>query len=165
MPLGWRLVPDFGDAPVWADQKSGPHNSQKRFAQKLLHPPSAISFDGLEPRIAQQREIQIVFRSEFRLSFHCVAAAAKDDRAQFIELRFGVTKLGRFGRSTRSQRLREKIKHHGFAAKPGKCDLLPIGCGQPKIGSFVACLEHFFSLLSFGAAASAVMPEAASKSR
>lgn len=55
--FGWRLVPDFGDAAVRPDQKRGAHDPEERFAEELLHAPRAISFDGLEFRIAQYREI------------------------------------------------------------------------------------------------------------
>jgi hypothetical protein len=79
--LGGRFVPDFGDAAVRTDQKCGAHNSEEGFAEKLLHAPSAVSLDGLEFGIAQHGEIQIVFGSEFRLSFHTIAAAAQDNCA------------------------------------------------------------------------------------
>jgi hypothetical protein len=79
--LGWRLVPDSGDAAVRSDQKRGAHDSQERFAQELLHPPRAIGFDGFEFRVTQQRKIQIVLGGELSLSFHCVAATAQDDGA------------------------------------------------------------------------------------
>jgi hypothetical protein len=107
--LGWRLVPDFGYAAVGADQKRGAHDSQKRLAEELLHASRAISFNGLEFRIAQEREIQIIFGGEFALSLHFIATAAEDDGAELVKFWFGVAKLGRFVNSTRGKRLREKI--------------------------------------------------------
>jgi hypothetical protein len=55
--LGGRFVPDFGDAAVGPDQERGTHDPEEGFAEELLHAPRAISFDGLEFRIAQYREI------------------------------------------------------------------------------------------------------------
>ena len=117
MAFGRRLVPDFGDAAVRADQKRGAHNAEERFAEELLHAPRAITFDGLEFGVAQHGEIQIIFGGEFSLSFEGITAAAQDNGAKFVELRFGVAKLGRFVNSTRGESFREKIENHGFAAK------------------------------------------------
>jgi len=80
MSFGWRFVPNFSNAAVGSDQKRGAHDSEERFAQELLHPPRAISFDRLEFGIAQKREVQIIFGSEFGLSLHGIAATAQDHR-------------------------------------------------------------------------------------
>ena len=166
MAFGWRFVPDFCDAAVRPDQKRGAHDAKKRFAEKLLHAPCAISFDGLEFGIAQQGKIQAVLGRKFGLRFHFIAAAAQYNGGDFVELRFGVAKLGRFVDSTRSQGFRKKIEDYGFAAKARKGDVLSIGGLQPKIRSFIAHLEHFFLLLTFFFACpfarGAVMPAAAS---
>ena len=78
MALGWRFVPNFGDAAIRTDQKRGTHDSEEGFAEKLLHAPRAVSFNGLEFGIAQYREIQIIFGGEFSLSFHTIGAAPQD---------------------------------------------------------------------------------------
>jgi hypothetical protein len=80
---------------------------------------------------------------EFGLSIDFVAAAAQDDCVKFVELPFGVTKLGRFIDSTGSERLREKIEHHRLAAEAGERDLVSLRIWQPEIGSLIANLEHF----------------------
>jgi hypothetical protein len=141
--FGGRFVPDFGDAPVRPDQKRRAHDPQERFAKELLYPPRAISLNGLEFRVAQQREVQIVFSGEFSLSLHGIAATTQDYRAEFVELRFGVAKLGRFVDSTRGERFGEKIQDYSPAAQTRESNLLPIGCLQFKVRSFVAHLEHF----------------------
>ena len=81
MSFRWRFVPNLRDAAVRTDQERGAHDSQKRFPQKLLHPPRTVGFDGLELRIAQQGEIQIVFGGEFGLRLQVIAAAAQENRA------------------------------------------------------------------------------------
>jgi len=149
MSFGWRFIPNFSDAAIRPDQKRGAHDSQERFAEELLHPSRSISFDGLEFRIAQQGKIQIVLGREFGLSFHFIAAAAQYDRGEFVELRFGVAKLGRFVDSTRGERLGKKIEHHRLAAQAGKRDLLPVVRLQPEIRGFVARLEHFLFAPNF----------------
>jgi hypothetical protein len=138
-----RLVPDFGDAPVRADQKRGPHDSEERFAEELLHSPRAVGFDGLEFGITQQRKIQIVLGREFGLSFHLVAAAAKDDGVEFIELRFGVAKLGRFVDSTGSERFRKEIEDDWLAAEAGESDLVSVSGQQPEVRRFLSYFGHF----------------------
>jgi hypothetical protein len=79
--LGRRFVPNPGDASIRTNQKCGAHDSQEGFAEKLLHAPRAVCLDGLEVRIAEQREIQFVFGRELGLSLHFISAAAQDDRA------------------------------------------------------------------------------------
>lgn len=79
--LGRRFIPNPGEASIRSNQKCGTHDSQEGFAEKLLHAPRAIGLDGLEVRIAEQREIQFVFGREFGLSLHFIGAAAQDDRA------------------------------------------------------------------------------------
>ena len=79
--LGRRFIPNPGDASIRANQKCGAHDSHERFTEELLHAPRAIGLDGLEVRIAEQREIQFVFGREFGLSLHFIRAAAQDDRA------------------------------------------------------------------------------------
>jgi hypothetical protein len=79
--LGRRFIPNPGDASIRANQKCRAHDSQERFSEKLLHAPRAVGLDGLEVGIAEQREIQFVFGSEFGLSLHFISAAAQDDRS------------------------------------------------------------------------------------
>ena len=79
--FGGRFVPDFGDAAVRSDQKSGAHDPEVRFAKKLLHSPCAIGFDRFEFLVAQHREIQTIFGAEFSLCFDAIAAATQDDCA------------------------------------------------------------------------------------
>lgn len=101
MAFGWGFIPDFGDAPIRADQKGGAHDSEERFAEELLHAPCAIGFDGVEFGITQYRKIQIVLGGEFGLRFYFIAAAAENNGVELIELWFSVAKLGRFVDSTR----------------------------------------------------------------
>jgi hypothetical protein len=77
------------------------------------------------------------------LSLHGIGATPQDNRAEFVELRFGVAKLGRFVDSTRSERFGEKIQDYRLAAQARESNLLPISRLQLKVWSFVAHLEHF----------------------
>ena len=113
--FGLNLVPNFRHASVAPNQKCGPDDAEERFPEELLHPARAISLNGREFRIAQKREIELIFRRELRLRIHAVRAAAQDDSVSLIEIRFCVAKLGRFVDSTRGESLRKEVEHHRFS--------------------------------------------------
>jgi len=58
--------------------------------------------------IAEQRKVELPLVTEFLESLHGVGAGSEYGDTQLVELRFCVTKLGRFDRSTRSIRFRKK---------------------------------------------------------
>ena len=108
VPLGRHFVPDFADGSIRADPESHAHDSQKRFSEKTFHAPRAVGFDYAKFRVRQQRKIEFVLGLEIRLRRDGIRAAADHGRVEFLELREGVTKLGRFVGSTGSIGLREK---------------------------------------------------------
>jgi hypothetical protein len=103
------VVPNLADFSVWSDPEGHAHDSQKGLPQEGLHSAGPESLDDTEFRISQQRKIQFVLCLEFGLSLDGVAAGAHDRGVELLELLDGVTKLGRFVRSTGSIRLRVKI--------------------------------------------------------
>ena len=148
MTRGFGLGPDLGDAPIPSDDKRAAHDAQKRFAEKLLHAPRVVGFDGLELRIAQQREVEVEFRGELCLRRHAIGAAAQDDRASLIELWFGVAKLGRFVDSTGSVGFGIEIENQVPPAIIRERDDFAVIGLYAKAWSLVAFFQHaVYSLL------------------
>jgi hypothetical protein len=132
--------PDLRNLAVAVDQKRAPHDSQKRPTQKTLHPPRAVGLDGLEVRIAQQREVDLLLGFELCLRLDAIGATAQDRRAGLIEFCFCVAKLGRFRDSTRCVRLGEKVKHDGLAAQVRQRDFAAVIGFQPELRRLVSYL-------------------------
>jgi hypothetical protein len=117
-------IPDVFEPAIAADQEGASHNSEKRFAEKFLHAARAESFDGFQIWIAKEIEVEFLFGFEGGLCFDGVAAHAEDDHAQFVELLFCVTKLGRFGRSAGSVGFGIEKENDAFAEKIRKRDVV-----------------------------------------
>jgi hypothetical protein len=109
MPLGACFVPHVLDFSFRTDPVGHAYDAEKRFSEETFHAARAIGFNGFEVRIGEQREIQIVFRLEFRLLLDGIRAAAENRSVQFVEFFLCVTKLGRFIGSTGRAGLGEKI--------------------------------------------------------
>src|SRR5712692_11498349 len=142
MALGFNGVPDSLDFAVGIDEKRGAHDAEKRFAEKLFHAARAVGFDGCEVGVAEKREIQFVLLLESRLSLHGIGAGTKNDHTELIELRFGVTKLGRFDGSTGGVRFRIEIEQDALALEVGERDFGSLVRLEMEVGSFVACFQH-----------------------
>jgi hypothetical protein len=140
--LGDDLVPDFVYSAVRSDEKCAADDAEEGFAEEFFHAAHAVRFDGLEIRIAEKIEVELVFGLEGSLSLDGVAARTQDDDTELIELLFCVTKLGRFDGSTGSIGLRKEKKHDALAAKIGERD---VGAGvvfKAECGGFVAFFQH-----------------------
>jgi hypothetical protein len=139
----WRdLVPYFANLAVRPDPESHAHNPQERFPQKTFHPARAVGLDDIKFRVGEQRERKLVFLFEFCLCFHGIAAAADDGGVQLFELLEGVTKLGRFVRSTGCIRFRIKIENQVLPVKILQRNSRATIIGDVKIRRFVAFFEH-----------------------
>ena len=132
MALRRHFVPDVPDFSVLANPVSHAHDAEKGPAQKTLHPARAVSFDDFELFVRQQRKIQVVLLLEFRKQLLAVGAAAQNRGIRPFEFPLRVAKLGRFVRSTRRQRLREKIEDHVLAAIVGQRDFPAVVGGHAK---------------------------------
>jgi len=98
--------------------------------------------------VAKKGKIQFLFGPETLQGLDGVRAGADNSDAQFVELRFCVTKLGRLNCSTRSVCFREEEKDDAFPFEIRKGDVFSfIGC-QGEFRSFIADLEHESSLES-----------------
>jgi len=120
MAFGVYAVPDFPDDPVGTDPIRAAHDSQERFPQEGLHSPRAVQFQQLEIGIGNQREVQLEPRAEVGVRFRVAAAAADYHRIALFKFLEGVTKLGRFVRSTGGIGFGEKIEDHVLAAESSK---------------------------------------------
>jgi hypothetical protein len=136
------VVPDFVDLAVAADPERHAHDAEERFSEERFHPARAIGFDHVELRVGKQREIQFVLGLELRLCFDGIAAAADDGRVELFECADGVTKLGRFVRSTGRVGFRVEIKDQILPAKIAERNRLAVVGRCAEVGRFVAFFEH-----------------------
>jgi hypothetical protein len=149
VPLGVCFVPHVADFPFRVDPVGHAHNAQEGFPEETLHPARAVSLDGFEVRIGEQREIQIVFLFEFCLPLNGVRAAAEDDGVQLVEFFLGVAKLGRFVGSTGSVGLGKEIQDDVFPAKILQRHFFPVISRQFEVRrshAFFQRLPHFHRL-------------------
>lgn len=128
MALGLHVVPDFFDLSVRPDEEGTAGDAHERSAHELFHSPGTVGFDRFVFRIAQQREIELLLFLESHLCFHGIGAYPKDNHTQLIELRFGVTKLGRFDRSTGSVGFWKEKEEHALAFEVFQRDFLTVVC-------------------------------------
>jgi hypothetical protein len=136
--LGRGLLPDFSHLSVWADEAGTADNPQKILSEKTFHAAGPVGLNGLEFRVAQEREVQLVLGAEFDHGVRRIRRTAEHDGVELFELCLGVTKLGRFGGSTGRESLGKEIKQNEFAAEIGKRRLRAVvGC-QAEVRSFVA---------------------------
>ena len=138
MALGLYAVPDFFGLSVRPDEEGAAGDAHERSAHEFFYSPSTVGFDRFVFRIAQQREIELLLFLESRLCFHGIGAYPKDNHTQLIELRFGVTKLGRFDRSTGCIGFWKEKKEHALASEVFERDFSVLICLELKIGSLVA---------------------------
>ena len=110
MAFGFDWVPDLFDFAVGADEKTAADNSLEEAAHEFLATPRAVGFDHFVSGIAEQGKIELPLVAEILQGLHGIGAGSEDGDTQLIELRFCVTELGRFDRSTRSIRFRKKEK-------------------------------------------------------
>jgi hypothetical protein len=113
--FGFDWIPDLFNFAVGADQKTATDNSLEQAAHEFLPAPRAVGFDHLVGGIAEQREIELPLVAEILQSLHRIGAGSEYGDTQLIELRFCVTKLGRFDRSTRCIRFRKEEKQDAAA--------------------------------------------------
>jgi hypothetical protein len=147
----WRhVVPDFPNFTVRPNPERHAHNPQERLAEKRFHPPRAKCLDYVEVRVSQQRKIQLVLCFKFCLRVDGIAAAPEDSGVQLLEFFDGVTKLGRFVRSTWCVRLRIEIQNKVLAAEIRKRNLFAVVRDALKIRSFIAFFQHFFGCVLNG---------------
>jgi hypothetical protein len=135
--FGFDVVPGVLDLAVCADQERAAHDAQEGFPEEPFHATRTVGFNHLEVGIAEEREIDFLLFFEGRLGLDGIAAGSQDDHAQLIELLLCVTKLGRFGRSTRCVGLREEIKEYALAAEVRQRNLIAIVRFQAKVRRFV----------------------------
>ncbi len=90
------------------------------FPRKCFHSPRAVQFQHFEIGVGNQREVQLETRAELGVRFRIAAAAADDHRVVLFKFLEGVTKLGRFVRSTGGIRFGEEIEDHVLAAESSK---------------------------------------------
>jgi hypothetical protein len=133
------ILPDFFDFSVRANQAGTADNPQKILSQKTFHAARAVGFDHFEIRVAEEREVELVFGFEFGQDVLGIRAAAQDDGIELVELRLGVAKLGRFVRSTGCESLGVEKQHHVPPMKLGEGNFRAVVRGQAEGRRFVTC--------------------------
>jgi hypothetical protein len=98
--FGFDEWPEGFDFAGFADEEGTADDAHEGAAHELFFLPGAEFLNGLVGGITEQGEIEFVFLFEGREGFDGVGAHAEDGDAEFVELLFCVTKLGRFYRST-----------------------------------------------------------------
>ena len=88
------------DLAGFADEEGTADDAHVGATHKLFFLPGAEFLDGFVGGIAEQWEIEILFGLERCLGSDGIGAEAEDGDAEFIEIFFCVTKLGRFDGST-----------------------------------------------------------------
>ena len=101
MVLARRGIPDVLNLAVGGDQEGAADNTGEYSPHELLGTPRAIGFDHFVGRIAEQRKIEFLLGFEFRLGGFGIRAGTEDHHIQLVKFFLCVTKLGRFGGSTR----------------------------------------------------------------
>jgi hypothetical protein len=135
-------MPDFPDHPIRPNPVRTAHDPQEGFSQESFHSPRAIQLQYVELGVDNQRKVQLEPHPELRMRFRIAAAAANHHRVALFEFLEGVTKLGRFVRSTGRIRFGEKIEDHVLAAKIGKRNRLSLVSRSLKLRRAVPFLQH-----------------------
>ncbi len=142
MAFDFYGVPDTLQLAVCADQECAAGDALERPTHEFLHAPDAVGLQHLVRRIAEQWKVEFLLYFETGEGFFRVGAGAQDRHAQFVELLFCVTKLGRFGRSTRRVGFWKEKEQHAFAAEIRQCQFAALVCFQEKVWSFITDLQH-----------------------
>jgi hypothetical protein len=87
--------------------------------------------------VAQQRKIELLFDFEACKRFLRISACAENLNTEFVEVLLGVTKLGRFDRSTGRVRFREEEQHGAPALQVLQREFAAIVHFQVKVWRFV----------------------------
>ena len=140
--FGFDGGPDGFDFASFADEKRTADDAHEFPSHELLLLPGAIGFDGFVIRIAEQREIEFVFRLEQGLRFDGIGAEAEDGDFEFVELLFCVAKLGRFDDSAGRVGFGEEEEKDALALEVFQRDgFVSVGL-QAEGWGFGAGLEH-----------------------
>jgi hypothetical protein len=100
MAFGFDEGPDVFNFAGLADEERAADDAHVGAAHELFFLPGTKFSDGFVGGIAEQWEIQFLFDLERSLGFNGIGAHAEDGDAEFVEVFFCVTKLGRFDCST-----------------------------------------------------------------
>ena len=142
MAFDLYLIPGLLDLAVGADQEGAADDAGEAAAHEFLHAPDAVGFQHLVRRVADQREIQLLFGAEGCQRLFRIGASADDRYPQLVEVLLCVTKLGRFGRSTGSIGFGEEKQDDALAFVGFQRKLAAFVRFQREIRCLVADLEH-----------------------
>ncbi len=142
-----RILPDFFDFSVRANQAGTADNPQKILSQKTFHAARAVGFNHFEIRIAEKWKVQLVFGLKLSQDILCIRAAPQDDGVELVELVLGVAKLGRFVRSTGCQSLGKEKQHDALPVKLGERNFRAVVRGQAEGRRFFTYLQSCHGVL------------------
>jgi hypothetical protein len=136
--FGFDGVPDDFDFSVGADQETAADNSFELAAHEFFVAPGAVSGDHFVAGVAEQRKIELVFVGEFFQRLHGVCAGSQDGDTEPVELRFGVTKLGRFDGSARGVGFGKEEEKDATAFEIFEREMFAGVGSQREFGGFLA---------------------------
>ena len=140
--FGFDGGPDSFDFAGFADEKRAADDAHEFASHELLLLPGAVGFESFVLGVTEQRKIELVLCLEQGLGFDRIGARAEDGHFEFVELLFGVAKLGRFDDSTGGVGFGEEEKEDAFALEILKRDSFVFVGSEAQGWCFVAGLEH-----------------------
>ncbi len=126
----------------FADKERAADDAHEGAAHELFLLPGAEFFDGFVIGIAEQREIQLPLFLKGGKRLDGIRAHAEDGHSELVELRFCVTKLGRFDGSTGSVGLGEEKEEDATALEIFQRDFFAFVRLETEIGGFGTYFEH-----------------------
>ena len=142
MAFGFDDGPDGFDSAGFADKEGTADDAHEFSSHELLLLPGAVGFDAFVVGIAEQRKVELALGFEQGLRPDGISAHAKDGDTQPVELRFCVTKLGRFDGSTGSVGFGKEEQQNAAALEVLQGKLFPFIGWKAKVGGCGANFEH-----------------------
>jgi len=134
--------PEFLDFAGLADEEGAADDAREGAAHELFFLPDAEFPDDFVARIAEQGEIEPVLFLERSERFDGIGTHAEDGHAEFVEIPFCVTKLGRFDRSTGGAGFGVEEEEDALAGEVLEREFFAFVGFEAEGGGFGAYFEH-----------------------
>ena len=146
MAFGSNGRPEGFDFAGFANEEGAANDAHEFATHELLLLPRAKFFDDFVMRIAEQEKIQPLLGFKRGLGADGISAHAENGYAEFIELLFCVTKLGRFDGSTGSVGFGIEKEQDAAALEIFQGDFCAFVGEEAEGGGFGAYFEHLIAL-------------------
>src|SRR6516162_2099192 len=157
MALRRDFFPNSANDTVRSDPVGDPHNSEKGFPKKRLHPAGPECFDHIEIRVRQQGELDLVSGLELRLRVNRIAATPDHRGVRRLELFERATEFNGFVRAARGVGFRIKIEDKILPLVIRRGNRRTIVGRGAKLRRGVACFQHGVSISSRSYSASTLL--------